>query len=683
MKKILYPIKFVLFVTAMSLLLQILLSSKIDYKPVKNEYVFSLSVDNANEDYFNSDIFLKIMGTSFSDVLRYSDISITLSDVPKSKRSVSANELGLGDNYDKDIEEYSSLYDAENTNLKYFISTNIDGKTKSFSNVNESFELDDIDTDNDKYIYYESNEDEYKSNINIEKSTVKKILEQYQDSFGDNYTVVFALDSTLKINDSFRTSYDIYKDFSSNLMLKIVLIFVCAFLYLAITVYLSIYFIVTSRKHKESKTNITDTIPFEVRLALFFICLVPYVFVTKDFDRALDYIFLVKSNSINLFYIYVLVFFGILELLINFFYFGLIRRFFNGQFFKTSFICKFILLIFHAIKDTYNHVEIFIKYIFTLAVLFLINIVCGVFYKNLISYCILLLVDCVSLYYIYRSAKERKNIDSVLEKISNGDIEASLNLDDVHGENKVTGEYVNKIGAVINDAVETSLKDEKMKADLITNVSHDLKTPLTSIINYVDLLKKENIDSQKAKEYIDILDSKSQRLKQMTEDLVEASKISSGNVVLNLERINLNDLILQSEGEFIDRFNQKNLTIVTNMTEQPLFINADSRSIFRVIENLYINIYKYALEGTRVYIDLKNVDNKAFLSIKNISKTPLEVEVSDLTERFVRGDKSRTTEGSGLGLSISKNLVLAMNGDFEISVDADLFKVLISFDLIP
>ena len=258
-----------------------------------------------------------------------------------------------------------------------------------------------------------------------------------------------------------------------------------------------------------------------------------------------------------------------------------------------------------------------------------------------------------------------------------------------HGDNLVLAKAVNRIGDSVREAVETSMKDERLKADLITNVSHDLKTPLTSIINYVDLIKRERVDNPKVQEYIEVLDTKSQRLKQLTEDLLEASKISSGNIVLHMERINLVELLNQTLGEFSEKFEQKGLISVVNAPSQAVYVLADSRRSYRVMENLFNNIYKYALEGTRIYIDLgftewKSADGSGsqagvFLSLKNISAMELNVAPEELTERFIRGDESRTTEGSGLGLSIAKNLTEAMNGMFEISIDGDLFKVVLVF----
>ncbi len=245
---------------------------------------------------------------------------------------------------------------------------------------------------------------------------------------------------------------------------------------------------------------------------------------------------------------------------------------------------------------------------------------------------------------------------------------------------------MNSIGEGIRVAVETSMKDERLKADLITNVSHDIKTPLTSIINYVDLIKRENIESEKVKGYVAVLDTKSQRLKQLTDDLVEASKISSGNIALHWETINLVELVNQTIGEFSEKFEQKGLIPVIQFSDSHIYIEADSRRIWRVMENLFNNIVKYAMENTRVYVDISQFADESGMeyvefSLKNISAQPLNIRADELTERFIRGDVARSTEGSGLGLSIAKNLTEAQKGTFEIVLDGDLFKVVLVFAL--
>ena len=240
-------------------------------------------------------------------------------------------------------------------------------------------------------------------------------------------------------------------------------------------------------------------------------------------------------------------------------------------------------------------------------------------------------------------------------------------------------EQLNDLGSAINTAVDERIKSERMKAELITNVSHDLKTPLTSIINYVDLLKKEDIQGEKAREYIEVLDRKSQRLKKLTEDLVEASKASTGTLPVNTERLGVVQLINQAIGEYSEKLESAQLQLVTSMTEEEVYVSADGRHFWRILDNLMGNCVKYAMPATRVYLDLVAWDGWVTLSLKNISASQLNIPAEQLMERFVRGDESRTSEGSGLGLSIARSLTELQGGVFRLEVDGDLFKAVVSF----
>ena len=270
-------------------------------------------------------------------------------------------------------------------------------------------------------------------------------------------------------------------------------------------------------------------------------------------------------------------------------------------------------------------------------------------------------------------------IKDALQEIYNGNVEVYLNEENYKGDLKEVSKYVNDIAGGFSNAISEQLKSERMKTELITNVSHDIKTPLTSIINYVDLLEKENIDNENIKKYLEIIDNKSQKLKKLTEDLVEASKASSGNIKLNIERINLDELIKQEIGEFEDKFNKIGLTTIIDIKDKNIYINADGRYIARVLDNIFSNISKYALENSRVYIDVNKENDNVLVTFKNISREKLNISEEELMQRFVRGDESRNTEGSGLGLSISESLTKLQGGEFEINIDGDLFKVMIIF----
>lgn len=218
-----------------------------------------------------------------------------------------------------------------------------------------------------------------------------------------------------------------------------------------------------------------------------------------------------------------------------------------------------------------------------------------------------------------------------------------------------------------------------MKTELITNVSHDIKTPLTSIINYVDLLKRENPQDPKIQGYLEILEEKSLRLKTLTEDVVEASKASTGNISLEMADLNFVELVHQVIGEFEERFQEKNLSMMVHFDQDEAIICADGRRMWRVLENVFGNVAKYAMDNTRVYAEIKVNQPNVTFSLKNISAQPLNISADELTERFIRGDVSRNTEGSGLGLSIAKSLTELQGGEFKLYLDGDLFKVTITF----
>ena len=244
------------------------------------------------------------------------------------------------------------------------------------------------------------------------------------------------------------------------------------------------------------------------------------------------------------------------------------------------------------------------------------------------------------------------------------------------------GRTLNNIGDGLSAAVDERLKSERMKTELITNVSHDIKTPLTSIVNYVDLIKKEEIESETVCEYIDVLDRQSARLKKLIDDLVEASKASTGNITVEPERLEVGVLLEQSLGEYAQRFDECRLTPVVTQCDEPLYIMADGRRLWRVFDNLLSNVCKYALPHTRVYISTEKAGEKAVITFRNISREQLNISTDELMERFVRGDSSRNTEGSGLGLSIARSLTELQGGELSLSIDGDLFKASLTFDAV-
>ena len=234
---------------------------------------------------------------------------------------------------------------------------------------------------------------------------------------------------------------------------------------------------------------------------------------------------------------------------------------------------------------------------------------------------------------------------------------------------------VNEISDAMNIAVMDKLKNQRMKIDLISNVSHDLRTPLTSMVSYVDLLKTEGLDSENAPMYLEIIDEKTRRLRKLTEDLFEAAKASSGNIPVDINRIEMTSIVNQAMAEMEERLSENNLDVIFTNKAESIFVMADGQLLWRVIENLLTNVSKYALPASRVYIDITEENDMICLDVKNMSKDRLNISADELMERFKRGDESRNTEGSGLGLAIAKDLTNLMNGRFELTIDGDLFKV--------
>lgn len=265
------------------------------------------------------------------------------------------------------------------------------------------------------------------------------------------------------------------------------------------------------------------------------------------------------------------------------------------------------------------------------------------------------------------------------EELSQGNLDYRVDTAKMRGPLKEHGEQLNRIGEGMNKAVNERMRSEHFRTELITNVSHDIKTPLTSIINYVDLLEKEEIDNEKAREYLEVLSRQSARLKKLIDDLIEASKASTGNLNVSLERCELGVLIDQCAGEYAEKLKAAGLELVVTKPEEPVTIMADGRHMWRVFDNLLNNVCKYAMAGTRVYINLDKEAGRATVTFRNISAQQLNISGEELMERFVRGDSSRNTEGSGLGLSIARSLVQLQKGELELTVDGDLFKVTLKF----
>ena len=355
-------------------------------------------------------------------------------------------------------------------------------------------------------------------------------------------------------------------------------------------------------------------------------------------------------------------------------YVSLIKRIKGRNLWKNSLlrvIVRFIYKIYDNRKKT-------TKTVLLLCGFFLVQGI-AVLFRNGVTMLLVLLADVGVFYVVLNGLLLKEKLKKGIEEIALGNMEYQIPLQGLRGENLKLAEMINGIANGFHMAVEEAMKNERLKTDLITNVSHDIKTPLTSIINYVAILKQSDIADPKIQGYLDILEAKAQRLKTLTEDVVEASKVSSGNISLEYMDVDLVEMIQQTEGEMAEKFEARNLKMIVNLPAEPAVVHVDGRRMWRVLEHIFGNAAKYAMPGTRVYADLKLEEDTVDLSLKNVSEHQLNISADELTERFIRGDLSRSSEGSGLGLSIAQSLTTMQGGTFNLYLDGDLFRVNIRF----
>ena len=577
------------------------------------------------------------------------------------------------------------IYYQTNHSKKKFIYLLVNEETKiAYTNIQQTSKTNTIEKLKQEIIsnkkYWSISNNAIQTNIErlSEENIVRNEDLQRISEFSKNKQYYTAFDETVQNFDStsditlnralYNQTKSLYKYAYSTLIISIVIGSI-ELLYL-------IYSLGYVKNREEIYLSWIDKIPFEI-LCLGYILL----FFT---ETALGVICLsVSSVDVNLcIMLFILVgYFSILSAL-----YGagtVLKRIKTYTFFKNSLTYRFFKWMAKKYKNVKNTIaankNLGVKIALYFTGIVVISILIGLIFKE---FGILLdIVFWIWCYYkIMKEVGKFKQIHDATEKIYNGDTDIKLDEALYSGVLKELAMYINDIAGGFSNAIKESLKNERLKTELITNVSHDIKTPLTSIINYVDLLKQENIKDKKAKEYIEILDNKSQRLKKLIEDLVEASKASSGNIKINKEVLNVKELLNQVTGEFEDKFKKRGLNLISKLPEKTVYIKADSRYLYRVLENTYSNVAKYAEENTRVYIDcVLEEDNTVAIYVKNISKDELNISADELMQRFVRGDKSRNTEGSGLGLSIAKSLTELQDGTFNIYLDGDLFKVAIKF----
>ena len=574
--------------------------------------------------------------------------------------------------------QYDNEFQQKETNFCYWYK--LDGEWYTNQPDRENYQDFDTQTVTNEaknmgdYLIYDMEEKTFSTNIS---GLADSFFGSYNNQMYwplENVVLVIGVDTDFTAQDDLYDASNEYVKLHPWVKISIVGAFISLIGWILTLVYLTI-----AAGHREGEEGIhlswIDKVKTEVVIAVFLLIAVELVLLVSHVNNR-------TWNVSGLLVAYGTVSF-VLDTAFLIFYLSMVRRMKAEVMWQNSLACWLCRGIGKTFRERTVTVRVLVLFGIHMIVCFILAM--GAFYYRKVAALVLLLVFCgVEAYFILREAVEQYRILSGVEHIREGALTEKIDLDELHGENRRLAESINDIGAGLLRVVDDNTKNERMKADLITNVSHDIKTPLTSIINYVNLLRMEDIENERARSYIEIIDEKSQRLKQLTMDLVEASRISSGNIKLDMQKIDIVELVYQTGGEFNEKFETKELTIVTKLPKSAVFIYADGRQLYRAVENLYNNVAKYALEKTRVYVEVMAKDGRAVFSIRNVSERSLAQENSnagDLTERFTRGDSSRTTEGSGLGLSIAKNLTGLMGGEFKITVDGDLFIATMVFPL--
>lgn len=538
-----------------------------------------------------------------------------------------------------------------------------------------------------RYIYYngDSNDLAVRTNFDSTFPSIPALMIKINPYNSTKNYAVIGLDTSYKANDDYSQAYASYSHSRETFITGIYMTMIGLFVSL-----LTMIFLIFASGHNSLSDPEINLYPIDKLKTDFMLLLMIFLSylcvrlaaptVSKLFHLVVASNYWDRANRMVMFS--VIYFCGLLV------FFSLIRRYKSNTLWSNSFLCD--------LTDALS--ESTFKYRLTLS--YILYLGCNVFMITMGAFFILLhkdsalhsipfiimaviwiLGNLIVFYYLYINAEQTDKIHEAIEKLASGETSYKVDAAQFTSLEANLAEGLNRISDGLETALAEQVKSERLKADLITNVSHDIKTPLTSIINYVDLIKREKIENPTVQRYLEVLEQKSQRLKTLTEDLVEASKASSGNIKLEMNDIDLVELVQQTNGEFEDKYAASRLELISTLPNEVIMIEADGRRLWRVLENLYNNACKYAMENTRVYVGIEDLGSEVVFSIKNVSAAPLNFNPDELTERFVRGDMSRTTEGSGLGLSIAKDLTHLQGGHFQIYIDGDLFKAEVRFQI--
>ena len=564
----------------------------------------------------------------------------------------------------------------QNTDKDYKLYTNFPGKT-----VDEFKSL-------GKYLYVTGEALYVDSNLTSVPKNVSPELEKMNPYNNGNYHMSVAVNTSYPYKDAYYQAAESY----DQMRLFYIVGMICLALGIlgcAATLYMLV--LLTGAPEEQNSSPLMqrmDRLPAEISLVLYLAACGIALFISQLIFFKIIHLFLSTENwyygelVIKVLILYVT---GVSAVL------NLLKQYKTGVLWKNSLLNKGLRTILLYFKHHRFTTRIMITYslflIFNVVMIMAFSFLLFT-YNDLESRILMgavallfLLLDLWVFHQMYKNAWQTDQINQALLNISNGNTTYKIDTKLFYGKERELAENINHISTGLETALQEKVRSERLKADLITNVSHDIKTPLTSIINYVDLIKREKIQDPRIQGYLEVLEQKSQRLKTLTEDLVEASKASSGNLKLDMTSIDFVELIYQTNGEFEEKFALRHLELVSTLPDDSMLIEADGRYLWRVLENLYNNAFKYAMEHSRVYVDIAKEEENILFTIKNISENPLNIRADELTERFVRGDVARTTEGSGLGISIAKSLTELQGGQFQLYIDGDLFKATVAFPL--
>ncbi len=538
-----------------------------------------------------------------------------------------------------------------------------------------------------RYLYYAGDSSDLAVRTNFDSTfpSIPALMSQNNPYNSAKNYVVVGLDTTYKANDDYYQAYHAYR-LSTDYFINGIYLTVAGLAGSLLTFFILLF--LSGHNRLDDRTiSLYPLDKIKTDFFLLIMSLFTYIGITIGAPLISKLLHLIVASSYweraNR-----MVVFGVLYFCLLLTFFSLVRRYKAETLWSNSFLHDLT----NALSDGSFKYRLTLSYILYLSYnAFMITV--GAFYilsneedafrsvPFLSGMAVWVIGNLVVFYFLYRNANQTDKIREAVDKLASGETSYKVDVSAFSSLEADLAEGLNRISDGLETALAEQVKSERLKADLITNVSHDIKTPLTSIINYVDLIKREKIDNPTLQKYLEVLDQKSHRLKTLTEDLVEASKASSGNIKLEISDIDLVELVQQTNGEFEDKYEMSRLKLISTLPNEVILIQADGRRLWRVLENLYNNACKYALENTRVYVGIEDRGADVVFSIKNVSAAPLNFSPDELTERFVRGDVSRTTEGSGLGLSIAKSLTELQGGKFKISIDGDLFKAEVAFPI--